>query len=207
MEELNGILNEKVITALGDLQELLVDVTDLMNGVAESGKAQIQDIYNYNMGQLEALRNILVPNYINASLCVDEGEDQLNRFTDQLNNEMTTCLTNGRNEAMRVVYNVISDVVIVPSVVDNLSVQLEFCGPDISMTPCVVEVLQNVLNDYDSLPERINNGVQRANGTVFSLEPVLTECAQTVVAQMNSDIDQMAIYVNDCFCDVIKLCA
>jgi hypothetical protein len=172
-----------------------------MNGVAESGKAQIQDIYNKDMEALETVRNQSALIHLNISQCVNESEDQLNRLTEQLNNEMVICLTNGGNEAMRVVYNVISDVIIVPSVVDNLSVQLEFCGPDINMTQCVAEVLQDVLNDFDSLPERIDNGLQRANGTVFSLEPVLTECAQTTVAQM-IDFDQIVDELGNCINDI-----
>jgi hypothetical protein len=207
IEELNGILNEKVITALGDFQELLFDLTDLMNGVAESGKSQIHDIYNENMEIVDSIRDQFVPISINITQCVDEGENQLNRLRDQLNNEMVICLTNGGNEATKVVYNVLSDVIIVPSVVGNLSAQLEFCGSDISMTPCVVEVLQDVLNNLYYLPERIDNGVQSANETVLSLEPVLTETAQTVVAQMSSDVNSIIDDLTSCFCDVFpRLC-
>jgi hypothetical protein len=52
----------------------------------------------------------------------------------------------------------IKEVTKVPGVVNDLSVQLEFCGTDIRLNLCVV-ILEEDLDDLEALPERIDNAV------------------------------------------------
>jgi hypothetical protein len=98
------------------------------------------------------------------------------------------------------VHKMINEVMKVPDVVNDLSVQLEFCGSDISMNRCV-DVLQEDLDDLEALPERIDNAVQRADGIIDGLESVLNKCVETKVAQMLVDGFEIMTDIASCYVD------
>jgi Skp family chaperone for outer membrane proteins len=198
IEQLKTTLKEKVVSALSDLQKLQHYVTDLSNSLAESGKAQMQDIFHDLVELLIAIKDEAERKNMDISQCLDEREDQLYGLPDQLNNEMMVCLTNRGNE-----FSVVHNIMKVPSVVNDLSVQLEFCGPDNSMNLCSLHIVQEVVVDLNALPERIDDEVRRVNGTVDELELVLTECVETKVAQIEDDGIQILKDILICYWDML----
>jgi hypothetical protein len=197
IEQLKSTLKEKVVSALSDLQKLQDYVTDLSNSLPESGKAQIQDIFHNFVEALIYVKDEAEKQNMDISQCLDGREDQLYGLPDQLNNEMIVCL-NRANE-----FSVVHNIMKVPSVVNDLSVQLEFCGSDVSMNLCLKQVWQEVLDDLKALPERIDDEVRRVKGTVDDLELVLTECVETKVVQMEDEGDQIITDIGMCLWDMI----